>query len=114
MKRGIVLTAVMLMFTAWSAPRASGAILYTTFEDWTEWNGAGQINKTGYAGADLDSNLTNGLGNNTAAGSAGTTGSMQAQWTSGTFDYFFGDGDQNNAALRTALGTSPSGGYAAA
>jgi hypothetical protein len=115
MKSGTVLTAVLLVATAWWLPKASaGPVLYTTLNDWNEWNGSGSISKVGSAAPDLDGTSINGVGNNTAPGAAGTGGSLAATWSSGAFDYFFGDGDQNNAALRTALGTSPSGGYTAA
>jgi hypothetical protein len=113
MKRGTVLTAVMLGLTA-LASHAGAAVLYTTNQDWTEWNGSGNISKAAQSSPDLDNNLTNGLGNNTNAGGSGTAGSLMATWSSGTFEYFFGDGDQNNAGFRTALGTSASGNYTAA
>src|SRR5262245_30942155 len=115
MKRGTVLTVVMLGLTAWSVTPARAAVLYTSLQDWTEWNGTGTINKSAYSGTDLDNNLTNGLGSNTNAGGSGTTGSLQATWNnSSAYEYFYGDGDQGNAALRTALGTSASGPFTAA
>jgi hypothetical protein len=85
--------------------------LFTTQQDFSGW--AGNSSMANFASAtDLDGSTTNGAINN---GGAGTGGSLGASWISGTYNFFYGPGEQGNATFLSALGTSNTGaGYTAA
>jgi hypothetical protein len=78
-------------------------VLFTTQEDWAQWNQSGNITTTGVNTISLDSSTTNGVGNNASPAGAGTNGSMQTVWGSGTYDFFSGPGEQGNQAFLSAL-----------
>jgi hypothetical protein len=85
--------------------------LFTTQQDFAGWTGNASIANS-VSATDLDGATTNGAINN---GGAGTGGSLGTSWISGTFDYFYGPGEQGNAPFLAALGTSNTGaGYTAA
>ena len=98
------LAAVVVLLVAQAT--ASAAMLFTTQEDFTGWDGGANITATGVNTGSIGSNTTNGLGNTTAAGAAGTDGSLQLVWNSGAYNYIFGPGEQGNAAFLAELGTS--------
>jgi hypothetical protein len=88
---------------------APAGVLFTTAEDFAQWNDGDNsdgIQEVGVASGSIDASTTNGLANNTAAGAAGTSGSLSATWISGTYDFFFGPGIQGNAAALADLGTT--------
>jgi hypothetical protein len=81
--------------------------LFTTVDDFSGWSNAGSINTATELTPDSDASAINGLGNTTTgAGNAGTPGSLSVNATSGTYNYFYGQGEQGNAAFLTALGSS--------
>jgi hypothetical protein len=86
-------------------------VLFTTMEDFDQWepNDGTNIIANGVNTNSIGTNPINGLGNTTAAGLPGTDGSLQAQWVSATYNFFYGPGEQNNAAFLAALGTSNAG-----
>jgi hypothetical protein len=102
----LIVAAIVTMAAPTTASAA--AVLFTTQEDFAEWNTTGTPNMalTGVAAGSTDSSTTNGLGNTLAAGGAGTSGSLSAQWNAGSFNYMFGPGEQANAAFLAELGTT--------
>src|SRR5437016_1659074 len=67
----------------WAVRGAAAAplTLFTTQEDWAQWNNSATtgIQLTAINTASLDGNITtNGLGNNGSAGGSGTSGALQA------------------------------------
>jgi hypothetical protein len=110
-RAGPWLVAVLVMLAlAIVTSAASAQTLFTTQEDFVGWSGAPAFNVAPTA-TDLDGSVLSGLA---SGGGPGTPGSLQAVWQNGAFDYVFSQGQQGNAAFRTALGTSPSGGWTAA
>ena len=79
--------------------------LFTTANDFAGWTADGTTFTVASTSAtDLDGATVNGLGNTTAAGGAGTAGSLSMQWISGTYDYAtYSPGEQGNAAFLSAL-----------
>src|SRR4051794_38015699 len=89
--RAVVMTGAWLI-----APYAlADTTLFTTQQDFSGWNNSGNIVTTSSA-VDIDGNSTNGAA---SGGGAGTPGSLQAVWSSGAFNYFYGPGEQGNAAF---------------
>jgi hypothetical protein len=80
--------------------------LYTTMDDFSQWSNSGSVTTTGVTTPDSDGSSINGLGNTTAAGGTGTPGSLQVAASSGTYDFFYGPGEQGNAPFLAALGSS--------
>jgi hypothetical protein len=80
--------------------------LYTTSNDFLQWSNSGTTTTTGVTSPDSDGSSINGLGNTTAAGGTGTPGSMQVTEASGTYNYYYGPGEQGNAPFLAALGSS--------
>jgi hypothetical protein len=96
---GLCLAAVSL-----SMPSiARGTVLFTTQEDWAQWNNSGSMTTTGVNTTSLDASTINGVGNNASPGGAGTTGSMQTVWGSGSYNFFSGPGEQGNQGFLSAL-----------
>ena len=58
----------------------------------------------------IGSNTTNGAGNTVLPGGVGTDGSLQVQWVSGTYNFFFGPGEESNNTFLNALGSDNTGG----
>src|SRR5262245_48194840 len=74
-------------------------VLFTTQEDWAQWVNSGSMTTTGVNTGSIDSSTTNGVGNTASPGGAGTNGSMQTVWGSGSYNFFFGPGEQGNQAF---------------
>jgi hypothetical protein len=87
--------------------------LYTTQEDFTGWSdNSGNVNFTPGPNSafSTDSSSTNGLGNPSNAGGAGTSGSItETRIGGGNYDFFYSQGASSMAFL-AALGTSNNGG----
>jgi hypothetical protein len=83
----------------------AGTVLFTTQEDWAQWvNGPpSSMTTTGVNTTSLDSSTTNGAGNNASPGGAGTNGSMQTVWNSGSYNFFSGPGEQGNQSFMSAI-----------
>lgn len=84
-------------------------VLYSTYEDWTNWNG-GNDGATGITTFDYDGVTVNGIGNPTLAGDASVGGSLQlnpitpgsgAPYVSGSQNFTWGPGIP--AAMMTAM-----------
>lgn len=93
---------------------ASASTLFTTQEDWAQWVNSGSMTTTGVNTVSLDSSTTNGVGNNTSPGGAGTSGSMQTVWGSGGYNFFYGPGEQGNQAFMSAIDPGAVAGVSAA
>jgi hypothetical protein len=96
------LWAIAIAVGLTSATSAPAVTLFTTQEDFTGWSGGGL--SLAPSATDLDGNLTNGLGNTTNAGGAGTGGSLSVTWNSGAYETIDSYGEQANAAFLAALG----------
>jgi hypothetical protein len=106
-RRGGLAVAGACMFFLGGSAKAD-TTLFTTQEDFTGWSGS-QLTLAP-SSTDLDANPTNGVGNTTSAGSAGTPGSLAVTWVSGSYDNNeFSPGEQGNAAFRTAIGLPATG-----
>lgn len=79
--------------------------LYTTQQDFTGWNGGSNVVATPIA-TSIDGSSTNGLGNNSSPGGAGTSGGLQVDWTSGNWFAFGGPDSANRANFLAALGST--------
>lgn len=91
--------------------------LFTTQEDfappgWSDNNALVNYFTITTSGFSTDSSTTNGLGNTSNAGGAGTLGSMTVTVgpNAGTYGFFYSPGEQGNAAFLSALGTVNNGG----
>lgn len=102
MKMQILFSAAVFGATACMSA-ASAQTLFTTQEDFTGWSGA-NLTLTADT-ASLDADATNGLGNTTAAGAAGTSGSLSVTHVSGAYNAFTSPGEQDNVAFLAALGS---------
>lgn len=82
MKKLALLSIGMLAFALPLAANAQTS-LFTTYDDFSQWsaNGGSTVSADNTWSADASTN--NGLGNTTAPGAAGTSGSMLIQWASG-------------------------------
>jgi hypothetical protein len=83
--------------------------LFTTVDDFSGWgnNGDGSETLTTELTPDSDGSAINGLGNTTTgAGNAGTPGSLSVGEATGTYNFFYSQGEQGNAAFLAALGAS--------
>jgi hypothetical protein len=92
-KKGLALAALAsgALFTATQA-NAQLTTLYTTQQDFTGWtNGGGSpVTTWGPTGTyDADGSSVNGVGNNTAAGAAGTPGALQINTGSNGIGYVY-------------------------
>ena len=97
--------AVAMIGAGLIAPYAlADTTLFTTQQDFSGWNNSSIV--TSSSAIDIDGNSTNGAA---SGGGAGTPGSLQAVWSSGAFDYFYGPGEQGNAAFLAVMGTSATG-----
>ena len=108
--RGHARSATMLCLGAalMSVGSAQATELFTTQQDFTGWSGGTALTAATAATPDSDGATTNGLGNTTAAGSAGTAGALQVTVNSGTYDTVGSNGEAGNSAFLAALaGASP-------
>jgi|SRR5579872_2992476 len=83
--------------------------LFTTQDDFSGWgsNGNGAETLAPQATPDHDLSSINGLGNTTTGpGNAGTPGSLLVGQSSGTYNFFYSQGEQGNAAFLSTLGPS--------
>lgn len=92
----------------------AGTVLFTTQEDWAQWVNNTSMTTTGVNTTSLDNSTTNGAGNNASPGSAGTNGSMQTVWNSGSYNYFYGPGEQGNQSFLSAIDPGAVAGVSAA
>src|SRR5262245_16299820 len=94
---------VVAVLVASGAQSALAQVLFTTQEDFVGWsdNSAGNLFQTSITGLSTDSSTTNGLGNNSNAGGAGTSGSITVtrQPAEGNYGFFYSPGEQSNAAF---------------
>jgi hypothetical protein len=99
------LFTLSLGITALFSQAALAQSLFTTANDFAGWAaGDASFTAASSTGVDLDGSAVNGVGNTSAAGSAGTAGSLSLQWVSGTYDFAaYSPGEQGNAAFLTAL-----------
>ncbi|HMB95648.1 MAG TPA: PEP-CTERM sorting domain-containing protein [Tepidisphaeraceae bacterium] len=90
---------------------ASAAVLYTTQQDFSQFQvgAVGSATHTAVATPDSDASTTNGLGNTSAAGGAGTAGAMTIVMGTFSFDNsgLRSAGEQGNAAFLTELKAHP-------
>ncbi|HUJ08617.1 MAG TPA: proprotein convertase P-domain-containing protein [Verrucomicrobiae bacterium] len=90
-------------FVMRDAPTAP-AKLYTTTSDFTGWSTEAGFTNVGPTNLDLDGNVTNGVGNLTSPGSAGTGGSLQIVHFTNDFGVMsFAPYEQSNTAFVAAL-----------
>ena len=103
-----VASAAFVAFVwAVTPPAVSAAVLFTTQEDFADWNGNNPGAES--AAGDTDSLAVNGLGNPSAAGSAGTPGALTISIAAG-FNQTYSPGEQGNApfiALMRELSDTP-------
>lgn len=86
------------------AAHANAAVLFTTQEDFTGWGVGSSNTGTPSALGDTDASTTNGLGNTSSPGAAGTAGALTVTIPSGsTFGGTLSPGEQGNAAFLAAL-----------
>jgi hypothetical protein len=76
------------------------SVLFTTTGDFTGWSGGANFTASPTNTPDLDGNLVDGLGN---TGTAGSGGSLQLIWVSGTYNYIFSQGEQSNPGFLSAM-----------
>jgi hypothetical protein len=89
MKKLVFLSIGMLAF---ALQTATAQILWTTYEDYTNWTGDGALATTAF---DHDGVTVNGLGNEANPGGAGTAGSLQLNAvTSGWSGWLAGSGGE--------------------
>ena len=79
-------------------------VLFTTQDDFSQWGNSGSVGTSAQSTPDSDGSTTNGLGNTTAAGQTASVGagSMAVSFNTGTYDYFYGPGEQSNTAFLSA------------
>jgi len=85
MKKLVFLAIGMLAFAFQSANAQTS--LFTTFDDFSQWGPSGGTTVTADSTFSTDASLINGLGNTTAAGGSGTSGSLSIQWVSATGNF---------------------------
>jgi PEP-CTERM motif len=112
MRRGIlkltpVAAAFGALFIGGTMARAN-IELFTTQDDFSGWGSNGASNEVLAPAAtpDSDGSAINGVGNTSTPGGTGTPGSLQVTQLSGTYNYFYGPGEQGNAAFLNDLGGS--------
>lgn len=66
---------------------ASAQLLFTTYEDFLQWQSANGFTAAVVTSADSDGGNINGLGNTNAFGAAGTGGALAVQWPQGGIPY---------------------------
>lgn len=76
----------MLAFALQPAANAQTS-LFTTFDDWSQWSAANSTTVTADNAFSTDAGTVNGLGNTSAPGAAGTSGSLSITWASLTGNY---------------------------
>jgi hypothetical protein len=110
---GLCLAAISLSIPSLAR---GGTVLFTTQEDWAQWNSTPptSMTTTGVNTISLDSSTINGVGNNASPGGAGTSGSMQTVWGAGSYNFFYGPGEQSNQAFMSAIDPGAVAGVSAA
>jgi hypothetical protein len=99
------LTAGLLLLGGRAA--SADTTLFTTIDDFSGWNNSGGIVTGTEATPDYDGSAVNGLGNtSTGSGNPGVPGSLSVTANSGTYDFFYSQGEQGNAPFLAALGGS--------
>lgn len=71
---------------------ASAQLLFTTYEDFLQWQSANGFGVTAVKNPDSDGGNINGLGNTNAFGSVGTSGALAIQWPQGGIPYNYAAG----------------------
>jgi Dockerin type I domain/PEP-CTERM motif len=99
------LVATLITALAASAYAAGGRTLWTTQEDFSQWNAYGDESIAPVATPDSDGSSVNGNGNSTAPGATGTPGALQITWNSGTYDSVYSSSIQTNLNLLSYMGT---------
>jgi hypothetical protein len=108
MKMNPTVWTIALLAVLFGTNSAFGVTLFTTQEDFSGWppNSGTNMSTLQVGAPDLDGSTTNGAGNTSNPGGAGTGGSLQTTWVAGAFNYFFSQGEQGNAAFMSAIGGS--------
>lgn len=108
MTKGLCLMAAGIGLAALAVAPAQGQVLFTTQSDFSAWGNNSNSAEilAAQAAPDSDGSAINGLGNTAAPGATDIPGSLSVTQTSGTYNYFYGGGEQSNAAFLAALGSS--------
>ncbi len=105
MKKLVLLSIGMLAFALQNANAQTS--LFTTFEDFSQWTGTGVTADNTFS---TDAGTINGLGNSTAAGASGTSGSLSINIaTTGFNTIAAGNPGGGNAAFLSAIDPGSSG-----
>jgi len=114
MKKLVLLSIGMLAFAL--QPANAQTSLFTTYDDWSQWTANAGTTVTPDNTFSTDTSTVNGLGNTTAPGAAGTSGSLLITWNpslTGSYnDVANAASEYANTAFISALdpGFTPSGG----
>ncbi len=85
MKKFVLLSIGMVAFALQSANAQTS--LFSTYQDFLQFTASGGTTVTADNTFSSDSSTINGLGNTTAAGGSGTTGSLSIQWVPATGNF---------------------------
>lgn len=111
----LVFSIGMLAFSL--APAANAQILFSTYDDFSQFTANAGDTITADNSFSVDGTTVNGLGNTTAAGASGTSGSLSIQWASGVGsfnDVANAPNEGGNAAFLSAIDPGSSGNNSAA
>src|ERR1700690_3374788 len=105
MKKLVLLSIGMLAFAL--QPANAQTSLFTTFNDFSQWTGTGVTADNSFS---TDLSTVNGLGNSTAAGASGTSGSLSISIASTGFNTIAaGNPGGGNAGFLSAIDPGSSG-----
>jgi hypothetical protein len=110
MKKLVLLSIGTLAFALQHANAQTS--LFTTYEDFSQWTASGGTTVSADNTFSTDSGAVNGLGNNSAAGASGTSGSLLIQWAAGAGSFntiAAGNVSGSNAGFLSAIDPGSSG-----
>ena len=81
MKKLVFLSIGMLAIALQPAANAQTS-LFTTYDDWSQWSASSGSTVSADNAFSTDASTINGIGNTTAPGATGTSGSLSIQWAS--------------------------------